>query len=273
VILLDDNIKKAFDSIHAEESLKKNTLDFLRTKMTQGVRENHRARFRRLTVAMACCVVFTFIGLFSYNMYFSEAMYVDVDINPSIELTVNRLDRVIGVYAYNADGEALLEQLNLLHKKYDEAVTILTDASMQSGFLEDGGLVSVTLQSNSSMDKDAKLQALEADIALTVQNHHAEVQVNAFVVDSDTREHAHGQNLSPAKYLAILALQDVDPTATMESCRDHTIEEIYTLTEECSDGHHIEDYTATPESETPNATNSTPGHHSHDNDHNGNGHE
>jgi hypothetical protein len=238
VIILNDNIKKAFDGIHAEESLKHNTLDFLRTRMATRVRKNHRVHFRRFSVAMACCMVLVCFSLFSYNLYFREAMYVDVDINPSVELTVNCFDRVIDVYAYNSDGEALLEQLNLMHKKYDMAVTTLTDASMQNGFLADGGLVSVTLQSNSSTNKETALQTLETDITHSAQSHHVTVQVNATVVDSETRAQAHEQNLSPAKYLAILNLQAVDPTASIENCRDHTIEEIYTLTQDCVNGHH-----------------------------------
>jgi sulfur carrier protein ThiS len=162
-----------------------------------------------------------------------------------------------------------------MHKKYDKAVTILTDASVQSGFLADGGLVSVTLQSNSSTDNEAALKTLETDITLTAQSHHAAVQVNASVVDRNTWEHAHEQNLSPAKYLAILELQAVDPTASMETCREHTIEEIYTMTQDCINGHHGNAYTAPDESETPSTNETTPAqnHHSHQHQHGGNGHE
>jgi hypothetical protein len=60
-------------------------------------------------------------------------------------------------------------------------------------------LESVTLQSNSSTDKDVALQTLEADIAHQAQSHHVAVQVNATVVDGETRAKAHEQNLSPAK--------------------------------------------------------------------------
>jgi hypothetical protein len=271
---MNDRIKKAFDSIHAEESIKQNTLNYLKMEMRKKGVANHRVALRRMVVALACCMMLVFT-LSSYNLYFSESMYVDMDINPSIELTVNRFNRVIGVYAYNADGEELLEHLNLTYKQYDQAITMITDASVQNGFLSSGGLVSVTLQSNSSTVNDTALQTMESSILAAAQSHHALVQVNASVIDSDTRAYAHEQNLSPAKYLAILALQDVDPTASINNCRDHTIEEIYTLTEECVNGHHNEDNTAPTESEISSESSTIPAQnqHSHHHQHGGSGHE
>jgi hypothetical protein len=235
---MNERIKMAFDVIHAEEALKQNTLQYLKKEAARRGEKKPRRKVFHPAAALACCMILAVFGLFSYRMYFSEVMYVDVDINPSVELSVNRFNRVIGVYGYNADSEDLLARLTLKHKLYDQAVTLLTRASMESGFLADGGLVSVTLQSNRSSSYDNALKTMETCILSVAQNHHASVRIQASVVDSETREHAHALNLSPAKYLAILALQDVDPTASMESCREHTMEEIYTLTQECGKGHH-----------------------------------
>lgn len=236
---MNDRLKHAFDAIHADDGLKRNTITFLRDKGREK-QKNHRAGLRRWGLALACFLVLMVAGVSSYNAYFTGTMYIDVDINPSIELTINRFNRVIAVYAYNADGEVLLKQLDLMHAPYDSAVTMLTEAAIREGYLPDGGLISVTLQSERGTGDDGAIETLQTNISSAVYSHHAAAQVDVFAVGGDVREHAHEQNLSPAKYLAILELQEVDPTATVESCRDHTIGEIRALTEEHGGGHHGE---------------------------------
>jgi hypothetical protein len=52
------------------------------------------------------------------------------------------------------------------------------------------------------------------------------------------RNEAHEQNISPAKYLAILELRTLDPTATVDACRERSIGEIRELTQEHAGDHH-----------------------------------
>ena len=47
------------------------------------------------------------IGGYSYIQ--TPVSYVSIDVNPSVELTLNRVDRVISATAFNGDGEAVLE--------------------------------------------------------------------------------------------------------------------------------------------------------------------
>lgn len=275
---MNDKIKRAFDSIYAEESLKRNTLVSLRSKMERMEQKDYRTAFRRAVVALACFLVLTLLGGYSYNAYFTETMYVDIDINPSVELTVNRFDRIIGVYAYNAEGGELLTQLDLMHTPYDSAVTMLTEAAIQNSFLSDGGLVSVTLQSNRDNNTAEALKTLHMNITSVAQGQHSSVLIDVFPVDSGTREHAHAQNLSPAKYLAILALQEVDPAATIAGCRNHTITEIHALTEEHGGGHHSVEDSDTALSDSEDCQNggsaiSQESANSHGNGHHGSGHE
>jgi len=50
------------------------------------------------------------VGVWAYTTPYS---YVSLDVNPSIEYTVNRFDIVIGVTAVNDDGESILDQIDL----------------------------------------------------------------------------------------------------------------------------------------------------------------
>lgn len=272
-----DKIKAAFDQIHAEEHLKQETLNFLRDRMRQPEPKKAPIVFRRLLAACACLLILFFAGWFAHGLYFTETMYIDMDINPSVELTVNRFDNVIGVYAYNEDGEQLLSTLSLLHEPYQTAAEQLTRAAIDQGFLEEGGLVSVTLQTE-DRQAAALTDALQSDIIAVTGEILSSVEADVFAVDSDTREHAHAQNISPAKYLAILELQQADPTVTMDSCKGHSIGEIRALTEAHGNRHGTEKGDGS-ESEAPAAEESSAVQSSsaasgtHGGGHHGNGHE
>ena len=51
-------------------------------------------------------------------------------------------------------------------------------------------------------------------------------------MSEEVRDCAHDHNLSPAKYLAITQLQEVDPSASYDRCAEHSISEIKELTKE-----------------------------------------
>jgi hypothetical protein len=219
---LENRFKDALNDIKAEEQLKSSTMAFLRKKVYQ----KKQVSFRRFAGAFASLAIVLFAGLFSHNLYFTESAYIDIDVNPSIELTLNRFDRVIGVYAYNEDGQRVLDTVNIRNKSYQDALSALVDKMVELGYIKDSGLFTATLQTKNGEASKEKLDALISYLDSVLQSDGRTVEENIFVVNSETKTHAHDQNLTPAKYLAILELQSFDPTATFDSCRDHSISEI-----------------------------------------------
>lgn len=236
---MDNTLHDAFDKIHAEDALKQKTADLLREKIRQP---NGRRKISRLRLA-AVCVSFALlfiIGGFSYNLYFSPSAYVDIDVNPSIELVVNRFGRVIQASPYNDDGATILADVDILHMSYDDAADTLLDAMVISGYLKQDDMVSVTVQADSGNRGSNMLGGLQVKLDSLLQTHHISATANVFAVNEDVKSHAHENHMTPAKYLAISELQQVDPTATYEDCREHTISEIYEMIQEHGGEHHSE---------------------------------
>lgn len=232
------NLKTAFDGIRAEDKLKANTLLYLQSEMRK--RDTTRARnpVRRFAAALAAVAVIFLSGTFTYNIYFTPSAYVDVDVNPSVELTLNRFDRVIGAHAYNEDGDGILSGLSLKHKSYEDALIVLIEAINEKGYIQNDGLVSVTLQTNNENKESELLAAIQTGVTNYMAGHHNTAQIDIFTVSADTWSDAHELNISPAKYLVIQELIEVDPTATVESCRDHSINEIRRMTQTHESNHH-----------------------------------
>lgn len=218
---MENKINDAFRNIRAEEQLKQDTFKFIQNEA--GKRRNI---YRKRIPLAACASLFLifFMGLLSYNLYFTESAYIDIDVNPSIELTVNKLDRVIGVYAYNEDGKKILETINLKHKRYSEAVFAIISEMEKEGYLVNNGLVSATLRTD--WNEGTRLTSLEQTVTKSLEEHHNSSEHEIYAVDDDTKKQAEEENVSPAKYLAIAELQKIVPDATVEGCKDHSISDI-----------------------------------------------
>lgn len=88
---LENKFRSTFDKIYAEEELKEKTADFL-SKEIRRRKPAGRIFRQRLIGACAAFAVFLFISGLSY---FTPNAYVDMDVNPSISLTLNRYGRVL----------------------------------------------------------------------------------------------------------------------------------------------------------------------------------
>jgi hypothetical protein len=227
---MNERIRGALGSIRAEEQLKRSTAAYLRQIANEGqeraMPRHGRPMLRRLAVAMASFAAVIFLGVASFGMYFKESAYLDIDVNPSVELTLNRFDRVIGVHAYNEDGQRVLDSVDVRHRSYEDALSALVGKMAEMGYIEDSGLLTATLQVKEGAVGEDRIDALRLCLAAILQTEGRALEEDVFAVDSDTKTHSHEQNLTPAKYLAILKLQELDPSVTFANCRDHSLAEI-----------------------------------------------
>ncbi len=75
--------------------------------------------------------------------------YVSVDINPSIEITLNDDDEVINISAINNDGELLIDRdINFKGLSLDRTIEIIIAEAIKRGFIvDDTDFQSAPLQS------------------------------------------------------------------------------------------------------------------------------
>lgn len=231
---MKNDIYSAFEKIRAEEKLKQNTKTAVMRILNNTKRP--KRRFHRFSMALVSAAFLLFIGIGSFQLYFSKSSYIDLDVNPSIELSVNRFERVIHVSAYNKDGKEVLSELNLKHKSYKDAVSMILKKIKQKGYLEQNGMVSVTVQGKNA-GISSEIKDLQTEINQCVNGHENGHKIEVYAVSKSVKARSHHWNISPAKYLAIKRLQKVDQTATVETCRDHSISEIQTYTKQCEDEH------------------------------------
>ena len=210
---MDERLKQAFDQIHAEEGVKAETRAYLN-------RAKARSRSPKRYLAMvAACLVFLLVGLGGYQFYFTPTTILSIDINPSVELGVNRFDQVVSVQAYNQDGQELADSLELKFLDYQTALERLLASQSIMDRLAQGELLSITVVGE---DEDQSSRVLAGAQACTAGQEN----VQCCHGDMEVLEEAHHAGLSMGKYQAFLELQTLDPTITTDDVAGLTMRQI-----------------------------------------------
>lgn len=214
-----EKLKAAFDQIRAEEELKERTKEYLSEKVY--ARKKKRTSPLRNFAAAAACALLVFLAGGSY-LYFTPTAYISVDVNPSLELGINRFDRVVSVTGYNEDGKALADSLDLKYMDYSDALeALLADQDMEV-YLSDNADVVLTVAGKSESQSSQILETVES----CVSDHE---NVHCHSGDTEEIHHAHNAGLSFGKYQAYLTLKELDPSVTLEEIQDMTMSQIREL--------------------------------------------
>ncbi len=226
-----------FDRIRADEELKKKTAGYLRARIREGGKRSRSGRtgVRGFAAAFSCLAVLLVCGVVSWRLYFAPAAYIDLDINPSVELTVNRLGRVIHAGARNEAGEDILDAADLLKKDYGKAVERLLDAMAAEGYFTKDSLLCITVQAEEQGREQNMLSGLREAVESAESRCRRNIAADVYAVTDEIKHCADENQISPAKYLAIRELLEVEPDADFEECKGQSVRELKRLAKECRD--------------------------------------
>lgn len=213
---MDKKIKEAFDQIHAEEELKSRTKVFLEQYGENGQKKRRRMRMAWIP-AVACMMLFLIAG--GYWMYFVPTAEIELEVNPSIEIGVNRFDKVVSLEGKNEDGEKLLEELNIRFLNYEDALNRIMENDWIVELVGQDQIVSVIVVGEEETQCETMLASLE-----NFASHHQNVHCGS--ATSEEAHEAHEVGLGCAKYKAYLELKELDPDITTEEVREMSMREI-----------------------------------------------
>lgn len=161
------------------------------------------------------------ISLACFRYFFEPVAYVSIDVNPSIELVLNRLGNVTAAEAYNNDGQLVLGKLTLTGLPVSYAPEqILTNETMQPYLTEENDLT-ITVAAKDPRQEEALL-AVIAENPVCQQSQGVGCHGQMELV-----EQAHQAGMSMGKYRASMELCRNDSTMTLERCAEMTMAQIH----------------------------------------------
>ena len=107
---------------------------------------------------LAACLCLVFFGYYQPN--FTPYGALRIQINPDVELTLSRTDRVLELEGLNEDGQSLIAGYEYSGKDREDVTEELVERAIDLGYLSGGETVSITVTS-----ADADWQAREEQAA------------------------------------------------------------------------------------------------------------
>ena len=123
-------------------------------------REKRPALWKPLSgvAGLAACLCLVFFGYYQPN--FTPYGALRIQINPDVELTLSRTDRVLELEGLNEDGQSLIAGYEYSGKDREDVTEELVERAIDMGYLSGGETVSITVTS-----ADADWQAREEQAA------------------------------------------------------------------------------------------------------------
>lgn len=136
--------------------------------------------YKRLTHwgALAACLCVMLLS--SWSFWQSPIGTVRIQINPDMQMSVNRFDRVVALEGLNNDGQALIDGYRSYGKEMQAVSDDLADRAMELGYLSGGGEITLTVESEQDSWKTATEELLLLELEV-----HFDHQVTVTVAEEE----------------------------------------------------------------------------------------
>lgn len=161
----------------------------------------------------------------------SAASYVSLDINPSIELTLDKNDKVISVHGANEDGQVLLyKEEGIVGADVETAVAKITSLAVELGYLDENNKVVETSATGADANSSQKLlEKVNAKVTATADSLNLNVSCDGEGAYSLLRKYEQLKakypeseaikSLTPDKLKLVLAASE-DGSITVEAAAE-----------------------------------------------------
>ena len=194
-------------------------------------------KFRKYgTVAAAAALLLGFGGNHIYNTAIA-CSYVSLDINPSIEYTLNRQDCVLDITAVNEDAQEIVEQLKeqgIKKESLTDAISMTAELLQENRYITDDETNYILINVASDNDKKNKSLKKEAQSVFDKMNTENENNIHLTTTESSVseRKKARDSGVSAGEYKEIRAIGDEDVSEYKDMKVKELLEKSGTLTDD-----------------------------------------
>ena len=201
--------------------------------------ETKKTTKRRWTSLIAACLAVMLLGggLF-YQRANAVASVVSLDVNPSIELKVNRSEKVLVCTPLNEDAKAILADMgngaDLKGAKLDVAVNAIVGSLVRNGYLDSiSSAIMISVE-----DKDtARAEKLQRELTSTVDGvlqtseSRASVLTQTLTQDAGLTQQARENSISTGKAALVNRVLALNATLKFDALAKLSVEELKDLAE------------------------------------------
>ncbi len=224
--LFDEQVPDDFAKILSQKQ-KERRFDYMEKKT------NHWGLFWKLAIAVFLIVIMGGM-IFSYQ---SNQLYstIELDVNPSIEIKVNKKDRVISCTALNEDAKDIIKDMDFKDADIDLALNAIIGSMVTKGYLNDiTNSILISVDNKDEKEAEALRQRLSSKIDAILNSDKIEGSVLSQTItnkQSEAEEIADKYHISLGKAEYILEVIKNRPLLKVEDLVNLSINEINVLTQ------------------------------------------
>ena len=195
---------------------------------------------RKWTSLIAACLAVMLLGgggVF-YQRANAVASVVSLDVNPSIELKVNRSEKVLACTPLNEDAKAILADMSngadLKGAKLDVAVNAIVGSLVRNGYLDSiSSAIMISVEDNDTARAEKLQRELTSTVGGVLQTSEAKAAVltQTLTQDAGREQQARENSISTGKAALVNCVLAINPSLKFDALAKLSVEELKDLAE------------------------------------------
>lgn len=189
---------------------------------------------KRMVLGSAMILLMALAGFAFMNQTVSSFI---LDINPSVQVETNRMNKVKKITALNEDGKKLLEGYDAKGKSMDQTVEELVDRLILQGYLHKTNDNNILISGNTEGLDDKTLTKLQDIIDRLTTERQFKTKVTGVVLGKDDKvsKEAESLGVSIGKLSLIHNIIEKDPLKTVNQLKDRSIRDLKDMEDDLDD--------------------------------------
>lgn len=179
---------------------------------------------KKIFLGISLLFVFAILIVVTAWIYFKPYIYVSLDVNPSMEFTVNKFGLVIKAQAHNDDGVSIIENMDfdVVNKNIEEALEESIDLFIEEGYISGDDIVNVIVSaySENAKDADSLIEELKLMIKNKIESAGFVANVEGMTVDQEVFDEAEELGVTPGKLDLINNIIENDTNTSTDKVED-----------------------------------------------------
>lgn len=154
-------------------------------------------------VSIAAAILIMLLPFTYFREAYATVAYVNVDINPSLEMGINKYNKVNEIIPLNEDAKILLHDLSLKNCDIEEALHMVITGAKDKGFIKEDKInnIDITLVNVKEKKVNISPDILVEYAEKEVSEIHVDASIKINKANKDVHDEAKKENMSTNKYL------------------------------------------------------------------------
>lgn len=233
---ISNSVPDVLDSILEKCEEKKG---FNKKMKKEKTRDDKRIYFPRYAVVLSLLIIVLGVG-FGLNIN-KDVSIIEFDVNPSIELKVNKNEKVTSVVALNEDAKKVIDDMDLKNVDLNVVVNALVGSMLKNGYLSiDSNSILVSVKNKDQKESERLQKEISEEISalLKASSIDGSILTQDYSEDKDLTKLSNSNNISIGKAKLISRVIEAKVTNskgelyTFESLANLSINELNVLLNE-----------------------------------------